>query len=607
MKAKTYRLVLGVSGERNLQQPERVVTSVERLLRQLQQALQITGDKSTLQLKYSILSPLAKGADRIVASAAMQLLDAELKVVTPLPLDAYRQDFVEQEDRQEFESLLKRDPDYLELRKGDHLDWHDAELRNQAYLAAGHYIVDACEILIVVWDGKPAVGVGGTGDVVSYALKRGRKILWIDSNHPDRLPQMLVPEESSDATKIGYRVIPFPTHRKQVSKALHRFHSFHRDCIVTDGEIEQSCKRFCGDLERDGASAGLSAGWSASSAELATIMTKADLMAIAYQARYNFAAQALFRLSAIAVTVAIFQILFLPSQLWLIAFEILAMLAAAGLLYRSKSEAWHEKWLNDRYLAEWLRANFYLAILQDDRDEVTKSEMRMPFYSGPDHWFIEALRESVTRFRRSIPELEFESRKQFLSEHWIRSQANWHGKNAKRKHKKAHRYHRFGISCFCLTILMATLHMFGFGHSNHGDNANHDEHSSLTPAEKADTKDSMSDSQSNQAEQAEAEIHSLKGPTSRFGDLSLWISFFAVILPAWGAATHAIASLLDYERIAKRSERMSVVLNEIADHVSKAGDIETLAHYVRQAEEIMASENHEWLASLSFRKLVLPA
>jgi len=49
-----------------------------------------------------------------------------------------------------------------------------------AFLAAGQRIVDDCDLLISVWDGEPSQGMGGTADVVAYALQLGREVLHID-------------------------------------------------------------------------------------------------------------------------------------------------------------------------------------------------------------------------------------------------------------------------------------------------------------------------------------------------------------------------------------------------------------------------------------------
>jgi hypothetical protein len=49
------------------------------------------------------------------------------------------------------------------------------------------------------------------------------------------------------------------------------------------------------------------------------------------------------------------------------------------------------------------------------------------------------------------------------------------------------------------------------------------------------------------------------------------------------------------------------VLERIAERARRATTIETLAKEICIAEELMAAENHEWVVSLKFRELVLPA
>jgi hypothetical protein len=44
------------------------------------------------------------------------------------------------------------------------------EAREDAYARAGHAIVDASDVLVALWDGKPARGRGGTAEIVQYAL-----------------------------------------------------------------------------------------------------------------------------------------------------------------------------------------------------------------------------------------------------------------------------------------------------------------------------------------------------------------------------------------------------------------------------------------------------
>jgi hypothetical protein len=52
----------------------------------------------------------------------------------------------------------------------------------KAFYEAGRAVVDGCDLLIAVWDGGSSRGLGGTADIVSYALDRGRRvqIVWPD-------------------------------------------------------------------------------------------------------------------------------------------------------------------------------------------------------------------------------------------------------------------------------------------------------------------------------------------------------------------------------------------------------------------------------------------
>jgi polyphosphate kinase 2 (PPK2 family) len=55
-----------------------------------------------------------------------------------------------------------------------------APTHEDAYLAAGRWIVDHADRLVAVWDGRPARGRGGTAEVVAYARHRGVPVtvLW---------------------------------------------------------------------------------------------------------------------------------------------------------------------------------------------------------------------------------------------------------------------------------------------------------------------------------------------------------------------------------------------------------------------------------------------
>ena len=111
------------------------------------------------------LSAIAVGADSLFAEAAISL-GIRLSVV--LPFEGYAEDFADGAEREGFETLLAA------ADRTHTLSYTGRS--NEAYAAVGRWIVDHSDRLIAVWDGQPARGPGGTGDVVDYALERGHPL-----------------------------------------------------------------------------------------------------------------------------------------------------------------------------------------------------------------------------------------------------------------------------------------------------------------------------------------------------------------------------------------------------------------------------------------------
>jgi len=132
-----------------------------------------------------VISPLAEGADRIVARIAVDLLDARLVVPIPLPLDhpkGYLEDFPK--SIKEFKRMLgKADEIFLAPLRSRGSRWRaDKAAREKQYAWVGAYVAEHADILFAIWDGKPARGVGGTGQVVK----------WFLANHVPRAHSTLV-------------------------------------------------------------------------------------------------------------------------------------------------------------------------------------------------------------------------------------------------------------------------------------------------------------------------------------------------------------------------------------------------------------------------------
>lgn len=114
------------------------------------------------------LSSLAEGTDQLFAEVALEL-DIPIRAV--VPFGSYESFFDKPTVLVNYRRLLGR------AHRTD-LDLHFPPER--AFFEAGKFVVDECQILLAVWDGNPAEGLGGTADIVSYALGRGRHVVWLD-------------------------------------------------------------------------------------------------------------------------------------------------------------------------------------------------------------------------------------------------------------------------------------------------------------------------------------------------------------------------------------------------------------------------------------------
>ena len=143
-------LVIGVTGHRNLAEAElpHLRTEVQRFFETLHR------DFPSLPLK--VLSPLATGADQLVASVAIEL-NIPVIAVLPIPLAMYRDDFEDEKSLADFEQLLVQ-CELLELS----LIYADnptaannpGHARDLQYAQAGIFTSSYYQVLLALWDGS---------------------------------------------------------------------------------------------------------------------------------------------------------------------------------------------------------------------------------------------------------------------------------------------------------------------------------------------------------------------------------------------------------------------------------------------------------------------
>ncbi len=114
------------------------------------------------------ISSLAIGADQLFAEA---VLSAGGTLEAIIPFETYVDTF-QDGDRAKFKQLrgLSRRVEVLARGGSD----------EECYLAAGKRVADLSDLLVAVWNGKPAEGLGGTADIVRYASDRKKRVLHIN-------------------------------------------------------------------------------------------------------------------------------------------------------------------------------------------------------------------------------------------------------------------------------------------------------------------------------------------------------------------------------------------------------------------------------------------
>jgi 8-oxo-dGTP pyrophosphatase MutT (NUDIX family) len=154
---------IGVGGHQNLGDPE-----TERFV--AHEFRQLLTTYLHRQQPIVLYSALALGADQLFIQTALEL---GVPVEAVLPCIPYETIFPSEEARATYRRLLHACQSSHQLPA--------LECSDEAYLAAGQWIVDHCNLLILAWNGLPARGRGGTAEMASYARWMNRPFVHLDT------------------------------------------------------------------------------------------------------------------------------------------------------------------------------------------------------------------------------------------------------------------------------------------------------------------------------------------------------------------------------------------------------------------------------------------
>lgn len=149
---------IGISGHQNIRPVSSIKWVESTIRRELRNSQASTG-----------ISSLSAGTDQIFAAIVLDL-QMELEVV--IPCKAYESTFTDLDTQHRYESLKAK------ARHCDCLDF--SKPSEQAFLRAGQRVVELCDMMFFVWNGKPSLGLGGTADIVDYARTEHVPFVWLN-------------------------------------------------------------------------------------------------------------------------------------------------------------------------------------------------------------------------------------------------------------------------------------------------------------------------------------------------------------------------------------------------------------------------------------------
>jgi len=424
---------VGVTGHRQLANPERVAAGVREALQRIHGRVASSGQT----VVFTVVSPLAEGADQIVADEALKFIDTRLEVPLPLEPRAYlRHSFESQVAGEHFLELLD-----VAHRTGTVIDPPEADDADEAYEAVGRYVVESSDVVIAVYDGAASRGVGGTARIVELAKARSRPLYLVSPE--GEAPLVKEPENEWPETFAQLRALN-ETRLGPTSFAANR-NRFQHDMM-------KAADRF--DIDPVTVRAALE--W------ISPYYVRADMLAQKFQSQYTVIGLALFLLAAAAVTVVVAQIIFWPEQPSIVGLEIGFMLLLPGLLYLGRSRDLRGRWLASRFLAERFRSAPYLAMsgLGGQRPRLLADQK----VGMPESWLQRAYLEVWAR--RPAPDsmrVKIDGLKKFLAEAWVNGQIDHHRQRSEAYRRLHEQLGWLTAILYSATLVAAVLHFFEVG------------------------------------------------------------------------------------------------------------------------------------------------
>ncbi len=547
-----------------------------------------------------VISAVAEGSDRYVARVA---IDLGYEIQCPLPFDRqeYERDFESAAAIDEFRNLLAHDRTTAVLELDGTRDKEP-----EAYEAAGHAVLSQSDVLLAIWNGIDRHKRGGTSEIVAKAIGRGVAVVRIDSAQPHdvtvcvagsrwdrwqsgssaltaRLQAVFIPpiiSEEDEETSIGseeyfaetqpslnwgFVWLPF----RDLMAGRPRLPSFGISKFSESGRNEwrQAVNDSPAFSEHTVDLIGRAAlldhyGW---------IHGLADYYGNVHRSAFTIN----YLLGASAVLLGFLHFAFENTYSNLgLAFTTGegAILLFVTLIYiYGRFRRWHQRWIDYRLLAEYLRQMFFLIPL--GLGELSSPHIPAHMRAGDPrntwmYWHYQALRRSMGMIDGKFNGPHLEAVRAFLaSDSAIEGQVKYHDNNMRCFHALNRSFTVLGFVLFSFAFAAAIVAGLASEHVSAISN----------------------------------------GP-----QLKIVIGFCATVFPAFGAALAGIRSQGEFERVERRSDamrtRLEIISKDLA-RLAKPNEVITsarLQQIVSEAGQLLIDELLDWRIVFKYRPLPEP-
>lgn len=499
---------------------------------------------------FGVLSPLAEGADRVVAEEVLdRSQDSILEVILPFRKSDYLKDFKTEDSISHFNNLIGKAKRVATLNQLPLTDQGYSEdklisLKKHAYDTAGKVVVDKCDILIALWDSKKGRGKGGTAEIVKYAKDNQCPTYFINTTDPSNF-KLISTDNFLKSIEINYKKID------EYNINLIKSHKHDSSSWIKPNLLPKSSDNSRVSL--------INSECIEAVEKLKPYYHVADKKAGIYQKYFRWGGLSIW-LAFLAISIVSVGVIFFHTHPGFFGAELLIFFTIFIFWFINKKSEAHLNWMQYRYLAERIRCMSYLIFSMKKEDQsILDVEYLENRYVGK--WVMKVCEELWHRLALTISSKTCDHNTTAISiaKYWIKHQIHFHRNAYIANSKRCEQLKRWGECLFWIAVAVAFIHV-------------------VVPF---------------------LGLH----PHETLG-LKL-LTILTLCLPALAAAIEAHRSFREYKRNTIRSKKMLNSLERIESTFDLLAPV-NIKSILIELGDLMIDDTQEWLSVVRFTELHKP-